>query len=92
MRLTTKAAAIVICIPLLLALASAPALGGAELTLTAAPSLDWLGPLTLTYDDGLGFGLDSLYLQGRIWDYRWRLGVMPVDWGPSPGEIGRAHV
>ncbi len=84
MGMATKAGLALILVPLLLIVACAPALGDTELTLTTDFSLDWLGPLTLSYDDG--FGLDSLYLRGQIRDYRWRLGVMPVEWGPSPGE------
>lgn len=77
--------ALILALPALL-LAGSPAHGAeAAFSLEIRPAGECLGPLELRLDEG-GFDLDSLYLQGALWGCTWRIGVVPVDWGPSPAE------
>lgn len=57
----------------------------ADLLLELRPEGECLGPVKIQFAGPEG-EVNSLYLQGRLAGYAWRVGVVPVDWGPSPGE------
>lgn len=66
--------------------AAAPALGADwELILEADGGCRHLGPIALTVDEE-GPAPLSLYYRQMTRRYELRLGFMPVDWGPAPGE------
>lgn len=86
MHLTVKTTSSLIFVAfLVLSLPAASRAAGLDMPLTIETTSPLVGPLSLAYD-GSSLALDAGYLQGTLLGYRWRLGVQPLAWGPSPFE------